>query len=137
MRVARIIRMEFGVSCHPAQVGRILKHCEFSLQKPVRRTSQRNEDVIWEWRERRFGQLKKALAEGRAILWADESGSCLLPALLRTWAPAGKTPAIRHKLSCGQFERHQCCQHDWRTVPGSARTFLQGARCNQVPGAVA
>ena len=42
---------------------------------------------------------KKAVAEGRTILWADESGFYLLPALHRTWAPAGRTPVIRHKLS--------------------------------------
>ena len=42
---------------------------------------------------------KKALAEGRTILWADESGFYLLPALLRTWAPVGQTPVIRRKLS--------------------------------------
>lgn len=42
---------------------------------------------------------KKALAEGRTILWADESGFYLLPALLRTWAPVAQTPVIRRKLS--------------------------------------
>ena len=42
---------------------------------------------------------KKALAEGRTILWADEAGFYLLPALLRTWAPAAQTPVIRRKLS--------------------------------------
>ena len=39
------------------------------------------------------------LAEGRTILWADESGFYLLPALLRTWAPVAQTPVIRRKLS--------------------------------------
>ena len=42
---------------------------------------------------------KNALAEGRTILWADESGSYLLPALLRTWAPVAQTPVIQRKLS--------------------------------------
>ena len=42
---------------------------------------------------------KKALAEGRTILWADEAGFYLLPALLRTWAPVAQTPVIRRKLS--------------------------------------
>ena len=42
---------------------------------------------------------KKAVAEGRTILWADESGFYLLPALHRAWAPVGRTPVIRHKLS--------------------------------------
>ena len=45
------------------------------------------------------GTEKKAVAEGRTILWADESGFYLLPSLLRTWAPVGRTPVIRRKLS--------------------------------------
>ena len=45
------------------------------------------------------GTEEKALAEGRTILWADESGFYLLPSLLRTWAPVGRTPVIRRKLS--------------------------------------
>ena len=45
------------------------------------------------------GTEKKTVAEGRIILWADESGFCLLLALLRTWAPAGRTLVIRRKLS--------------------------------------
>ena len=42
---------------------------------------------------------KKAIAEGRTILWADESGFYLLPASLRTWAPVGRTPVMRRRLS--------------------------------------
>ena len=45
------------------------------------------------------GAQEKALAEERTILWADEPGFYLLPALLRTWAPVAKTPVIRRKLS--------------------------------------
>ena len=41
-RAAQIIRMEFGVSCHPARAERILKRCGFSLQKLVSRAGQRN-----------------------------------------------------------------------------------------------
>jgi fermentation-respiration switch protein FrsA (DUF1100 family) len=42
---------------------------------------------------------KKAIAEGRTILWADESGFYLLLALLRTWAPVARTPVVRRRLS--------------------------------------
>ena len=50
-----------------------------------------------------FPKLRKAVAEGRTILWADESGFYLLPALLRTWAPTGWTLVIRRKLSHEQL----------------------------------
>ena len=58
-RIAQAIRQEFGVSYHPTQVGRLLKECGFSLQKPTLRASQRNEEAIRDWRDRRFPELKK------------------------------------------------------------------------------
>ena len=58
-RVGQVIRQEFGVSYDPSQVGRILKGCGWSRQKPVRRASQRDEEAIRNWRNERFPQLKK------------------------------------------------------------------------------
>ena len=58
-RVAQVIEREFGVSYDPSHVGRILKGCGFSLQKPALRTAQRDEEAIREWRDRHFGELKK------------------------------------------------------------------------------
>ena len=60
-RVAWVIEREFGVSYHPSQVGRILKDCGWSLQKPALRAAQRDEDAIRDWRERHFPELKKRL----------------------------------------------------------------------------
>lgn len=58
-RIATVIRREFGVSYHPSQVGRILKSCGWSPQKPVRRATQRNEAAIQHWKEERWPELKK------------------------------------------------------------------------------
>lgn len=58
-RVAEVIRREFGVSYHPAHVSRILRDCGWSLQKPVRRASQQNEEAIQQWREERWPEVKK------------------------------------------------------------------------------
>ena len=46
---------------------------------------------------------KKALEEKRTIVWVDESGFYLLSAVVSTWAPIGKTPILRHKLSREHF----------------------------------
>ena len=35
----------------------------------------------------------------RAIVWIDEAGFYLLPALVRTWAPKGEPPALRAPCS--------------------------------------
>jgi transposase len=40
-----------------------------------------------------------AAADGSTIVWVDESAFYLLPHAVRTWAPRGKTPKLRVKLS--------------------------------------
>jgi transposase len=42
---------------------------------------------------------KKAEEEGRTILWVDESGFYLLPSVVRTYAPRGKTPVLTVPLT--------------------------------------
>jgi transposase len=42
---------------------------------------------------------KKAVAEGRTVVFVDQSGFYLLPGKVRTYAPVGQTPIIRAILS--------------------------------------
>ena len=42
---------------------------------------------------------KKAAAEGRTIVFIDESGVYLLPIVVRTYAPCGQTPILKEFLS--------------------------------------
>jgi transposase len=42
---------------------------------------------------------KKAIEEGRSLVYVGESGFYLLPAVARTWAPSGQTPVLRSKLT--------------------------------------
>src|SRR5918996_1120788 len=58
-RVTALLRDRFGVSYDPSQVGRILKACGWSRQKPVHRATQRNEAAIQQWKEERWPQVKK------------------------------------------------------------------------------
>ena len=58
-RIATVIRRNFGVSYHRAHVTRILKQCGWSLQKPVRRATQRDEEAIALWKEEKLPQIKK------------------------------------------------------------------------------
>lgn len=39
------------------------------------------------------------MKEGRTIVFADQSGFYLLPAVVRTYAPVGQTPVLREELS--------------------------------------
>jgi transposase len=58
-RVAIVIRKEFGISYHPAHVSRVVRALGLSLQKPMRRADQRDEQAIRHWKEQRWPELKK------------------------------------------------------------------------------
>ena len=45
------------------------------------------------------GAQKGAEAEGRTIVWVDQSGFYLLPMAVRSWAPRGQTPILQVKLT--------------------------------------
>ena len=45
------------------------------------------------------GAKKGAKRERRTIVFIDESGFYLLPALVRTWAKRGQTPLVAHQLT--------------------------------------
>ncbi|MGH3089382.1 MAG: transposase [Rubrobacteraceae bacterium] len=42
---------------------------------------------------------KKSLREGRTIVFCDQSGFHLLPAVVRTYAPVGETPVLHEHLT--------------------------------------
>ena len=60
-RISKVIDRSFGVSYHPAHVTRILKQCGWSLQKPVRRGTQRDEEAILQWKDEKLPEIKKRL----------------------------------------------------------------------------
>jgi hypothetical protein len=65
---------------------------------PIRRAIQRNEPAIERWRIEAWPELlRRARRERRALVLEDESGFYLLPGLVRTCAPRGRTPVIREK----------------------------------------
>ena len=58
-RVAAVVKAEFGVTYTPTHVGRIVRQLGWSLQKPVERASQRDEEAIERWRSKEWEQVKK------------------------------------------------------------------------------
>jgi transposase len=57
-RVAAVIKREFGVSYHPAHVSRLVRQEGLSVQKPVVRATQRDEDAIRAWQTERWPALQ-------------------------------------------------------------------------------
>jgi len=49
-RIAALIEREFGVKYHARHMGRLMAVMGWSRQKPVRRPTQRNEEVEQQWR---------------------------------------------------------------------------------------
>ena len=57
-RVAAVIFREFGVRYHPAHVSRVLRSIKWTVQKPIRRATQRNEAAVTAFREEQWPSLQ-------------------------------------------------------------------------------
>lgn len=99
-RIAKVIEEEFGVTYHRDHVGRLLAELRWTPQVPIRRAIQRDEAAIQRWRDEVWpALLRQAQKERRTLVFEDESGFYLLPGLVRTYAPAARTPILREKQS--------------------------------------
>lgn len=58
-RAVEVIWREFGVRYTPTHVGRLLRACGWTLQKPIRRARQRDEEAILRWQQDRWPEVKK------------------------------------------------------------------------------
>jgi transposase len=94
-RVAGVIQEEFGVTYSESQVSRLLKNLGWSPQVPISRAIQRDEEAIARWRVEGWPALKeKARRERRRLVFVDESGFYLLPGVVKTYSPRGRTPIV-------------------------------------------
>jgi transposase len=68
-RVSKVVRKQFGVSYHPAHMGRVLHDLGFSPQKP--RCVAREQDVqaVERWRRQDWPRIKKKLAAAVPVLF--------------------------------------------------------------------
>ena len=58
-RVAEVIWRTFGVRYHPAHVSRLLRAVRLSVQQPIERAVQRDEEAIAAWQTEAWPALKK------------------------------------------------------------------------------
>ena len=62
LRFPRALARHFlGISYHPGHMSRLLRRWGWSVQKPVRQAQQRDEEVIAQWPDQTWPQLKKKL----------------------------------------------------------------------------
>jgi transposase len=99
-RIAQVIAWELGVSYHKDHVSRLMKELGWTPQIPITRAVQRDEAAIEQWRIEVWPELRrKAVRERRTLVFIDESGFYLLPGVVKTYGPKGKTPVIDKWLS--------------------------------------
>lgn len=99
-RIAKVVEEEFGVRYHKDHVGRLLKELHWTPQIPIQRALQRDEQAIERWRAEVWPDLQQqAWRERRTLIFVDESGFYLLPGVVKTYAPEGRTPILRAKLT--------------------------------------
>jgi transposase len=60
-RIAIVLQREFGVSYHHDHIGRLLRQIGWSVQQPVERALERNDEAIERWREQAWPLIKKKL----------------------------------------------------------------------------
>lgn len=58
-RVGAVIKKEYGVSYSDVHVGRLLRRIGWSLQKPMERADQRDDEAVKRWQEETWPELKK------------------------------------------------------------------------------
>lgn len=99
-RIAQVIRWEFGVSYHKDHVSRLMKELGWTPQVPLTRAIQRDEATIKHWRAVVWPEVRrKAVRERRTLVFMDESGFYLMPGVVTTYGPKGRTPLIDKWLS--------------------------------------
>lgn len=95
-RIKKVIEWEFGIIYHRSHVARLMKELGWTPQQPIERAAQRNETEITKWRTQTWLEIrKKAILERRILVFVDESGFYLLPAILKSYAPCGETPILK------------------------------------------
>jgi transposase len=99
-RVAVVITQLTGIRYHPGHVWVILRRrLGWTLQRPERRASERDEEAIARWVAHEWPRIKKGAAAASAwIVFFDESAVSLIPPVRRTWSPRGQTPILRHRF---------------------------------------
>jgi transposase len=95
-RVARLIERHFHIDYHPEHVRKILKQrLGWTSQKPRRKARERNDKEVARWLDDEFPRiLREVFARKAYLVFLDESGFFLTPAVRRTLAPRGKTPVL-------------------------------------------
>ena len=101
--VQQLIKQLLSIDMPIRTVGEYLNRWGFTPQKPLRRAYEQNPKMVAKWLDEQYPAIAaKAKKDKAEIQWADETGLCNDSQHGRSYAPKGKTPAIR---LCAKHER--------------------------------
>jgi transposase len=93
--VQQLIEQLWSIRMPIRTVGDYLKRWGFTPQKPLKRAYEQNPKVVKKWLDEQYPAIaERARAEEAEIHWGDETGLLNNNYYGRSYAPAGKTPAI-------------------------------------------
>jgi transposase len=94
--VQQLIKHLYSFEMPIRTVGEYLKRWGYTPQKPLRRAYEQNPKAVKKWLDEQYPKIvKRAKIEKAEIHWGDETGLCNDSQHGRSYAPRGKTPAIR------------------------------------------
>lgn len=99
--VQQLIKQLWDIEMPIRTVGEYLKRWGFTPQKPFRKAYEQNPKAVKKWLDEQYPAItQRAKKEGAEIQWGDETGLCNDSYHGRSYAPRGKTPAIRLSAKC-------------------------------------
>lgn len=94
-RIVTVVQRLFGITYTLAGMSALLRRNGWSVQVPVRRALQRDEEAIETWKKEVWPQVQAtAAARGAWLVFEDETGQGLRPPKGRTWGQRGRTPVV-------------------------------------------
>ncbi|MFC1489169.1 IS630 family transposase [Thermodesulfobacteriota bacterium] len=94
--VQQLIKQLYSIQMPIRTVGEYLKRWGFTPQKPITRAYEKNPKAVKQWLDEFYPAIaQRAKAESAEIHWGDETGLLNNAYYHRSYAPAGKTPAVR------------------------------------------
>ena len=94
--VQTLVRREFGLELALSTIGNYLARWGLTVQKPVVRAYERDEEAVRRWLETEYPAIAdRAKREGARIWWGDEAGLRSRQVSGRSYGRRGRTPVIR------------------------------------------
>lgn len=94
--VQQLIKKFWQIEMPIRTVGEYLNRWGYTPQKPFRKAYEQNPKAVKKWLDEQYPAIiRRAKQEEAAIQWGDETGLCNDSQHGRSYAPRGKTPAIR------------------------------------------